>query len=162
MPALTAFLNPTVNAYRRFVDESLAPTNVNWGLENRLALLRFPSERAAATRAEVRSGDATANPYLVVAAILAAGLDGIERELALGPPVDGNPYELDAAALGPPLPSTLDDALAALEADRAIWDGVGDELCATFARIKRHELGRWHAELAKVTDWERREYAHHL
>jgi len=162
MPALTAFLNPTVNAYRRFIADSLAPTHINWGLENRLALLRFPAERGPATRAEVRSADGTANPYLAIAGVLRAGLDGIERGLALPPPVSGNPYELGPDRLGPPLPASLASALDALAADPVVWDGIGAELCRTFTDIKRHELKRWRAELARVTDWERREYAHHL
>jgi glutamine synthetase len=161
MPALTALLNPTVNAYRRFVAESLAPTHVNWGLENRLALLRFPGERGAATRAEIRSGDGTANPYLVMAGLLRAGLDGMERGLELPEPVRGNPYERPDT-LGPALPRTLDAALDALEGDPVVWEGLGAALCETFVQIKRYELDRWHAELARVTEWERREYAHHL
>jgi glutamine synthetase len=162
MPALTAFLNPTVNAYRRFVVESLAPTHVNWGLENRLALLRIPDERDTATRVEIRSGDGTANPYLVVAAVLHAGRDGIERELELpGPPVEGNPYE-NEAALGEPLPNSLDQTLDALEADTWLREAIGPRLVDTFVLIKRYELDRWHAEQRKVTEWERSEYAHHL
>jgi glutamine synthetase len=161
MPALTALLNPTVNAYRRFVAESLAPTHVNWGLENRLALLRFPGERGPATRAEVRSGDGTANPYLVMAGLLRAGVDGLERGLELPAPVTGNPYERPET-LGEELPRTLDAALDALATDTVLWEGIGAALCETFAQIKRYELDRWHAELAKVTEWERREYAHHL
>jgi glutamine synthetase len=162
MPALTAFLNPTVNAYRRFIVESLAPTHINWGHENRLALLRFPDERGDHSRVEIRSGDGTANPYLVMAAVLHAGRDGIERELELpGPPVEGNPYE-NEEALGAPLPNSLDQTLDALEADEWLREALGPELVDTFVVIKRYELDRWHAELAKVTEWERREYAHHL
>ncbi|MGH2871138.1 MAG: glutamine synthetase family protein [Solirubrobacteraceae bacterium] len=162
MPALTAILNPTVNAYRRFIADSLAPTHVNWGLGNRLALLRFPDERGAATRAEVRSADGTANPYLALAGVLRAGLDGIDRGLELPQPVSGNPYELEPELLGPSLPASLDAALHALAADEVLWDGLGAQLCATFTSIKRYELKRWRAELARVTEWERREYAHHL
>jgi glutamine synthetase len=162
MPALTALLNPTVNAYRRFIADSLAPTHINWGLDNRLALLRFPAQRGAATRAEIRSGDGTANPNLVTAGLLSAGLDGLDRDLPLPAPVSGNPYELSPEALGPPLPASLDAALDALEADRVLWDALGDALCSTFVSIKRYELERWQAELARVTEWERREYAHHL
>jgi glutamine synthetase len=163
MPALTAFLNPTVNAYRRFIVESLAPTHINWGHENRLALLRIPDEREEATRVEIRSGDGTANPYLVIASVLHAGRDGIERELELpGPPVEGNPYENPEEALGQPLPNSLDQTLDALEADTWLREAIGPELVDTFVLIKRYELDRWHQELAKVTEWERREYAHHL
>jgi glutamine synthetase len=76
--------------------------------------------------------------------------------------VTGNPYELGEERLGPPLPASLDAALEALAADDVLRAGLGEELCATLAAIKRHELDRWHAELARVTEWERREYAPHL
>ena len=161
-PALTAFLNPTVNAYRRMSADSLAPTHVNWGYDNRLALLRFPQERGARTRAEIRAGDGTANVYLAVAAVLFAGLDGIRRELELPEPVFGNPYEQERGALGAPLPDSLEAALASLEADEYLRDAMGSKLVEVFLKIKRYELGRWHAHLAHVTQWERDEYAHHL
>ena len=160
-PAMTAFLCPTVNAYRRMEVESLAPTHVNWGLDNRLAMVRFPNQRGKATRAEIRVGDGAAAIHNAVAAVLFAGLDGIERSLELPAECARLPYE-DPATLGEPLPSSLGGALAALEADTYLRDAMGERLCAIFQEIKGHELGRWEAELARVTDWERREYAHHL
>lgn len=162
LPAMTALLNPTVNAYRRFVADSLAPTHVNWGLGTRLATLRVPVERGPATRIELRSADGTANPYLLVAAVLAAGRDGIERGLDPGPPTPDNPYDGGGSALGPSLPASLDAALDALRADDAFTAVLGAELCAAFAAIKAAELERWAAELRRVTEWEREEYAHHL
>jgi glutamine synthetase len=162
LPALTAILNPTVNAYRRFIVESLAPTHVNWGVDNKLAAVRVPAEGGDAARLELRTGDGTANIHLAVAAVIAAGTDGLTRGLELPEPVSGNPYELGEERLGPPLPTTLDDALDALAADRVLWDALGGELCETYTQIKRYELDRWHAELARVTQWERDEYAHHL
>lgn len=162
LPALTAILSPTVNAYRRFVVESLAPTHVNWGVDNKLAAIRVPAEGGEATRIELRTGDGTANIHLAVAAVIAAGTDGLARELTLPEPVTGNPYELDAARLGRELPTTLDAALDALAADRTIVEALGPELCATYEQVKRYELDRWHAELRRVTAWERDEYAHHL
>jgi glutamine synthetase len=162
LPALTAVLNPTVNAYRRFIAESLAPTHVNWGIDNKLAALRIPSEGGEAARLELRTGDGTANIHLAIAAVIAAGTDGLQRELELGEPVHGNPYELGAERLGTPLPATLEAALDALAADRVLWDALGGELCETYTLIKRYELERWHTELARVTQWERDEYAHHL
>jgi glutamine synthetase len=162
LPALTAVLCPTVNAYRRFVRESLAPTHVNWGVDNKLAALRVPAEAGEATRLELRSADGTANIHLAVAGMIVAGADGLARELPLAPPVSGNPYDLGDDALGPPLPASLDAALDALAADQILRDGLGAELCATLTAVKRHELDRWHAELARVTEWERREYAFHL
>ena len=157
---LTAILNPTVNAYRRLVVESLAPTHVNWGDDNRLALLRFPPERGGGARIEVRSADGTANLHLAAAGLLAAGLDGVERKLTLPEPIEGNPYETES--LGDALPNNLGAALAALEGDALLVGALGEQLVARFLEIKRYELDRWHAELAKVTDWERREYAPHL
>lgn len=162
LPGLTAILCPTVNAYRRFIRESLAPTHVNWGVDNKLAAIRVPAEGGDATRLELRTADGTANVYLAVAALLIAGVDGIARGLSLPEPVTGNPYDLGDERLGPPLPASLDEALAALDADRVLGEGLGEELCDTFIAIKRYELARWHTELARVTEWERREYAYHL
>jgi glutamine synthetase len=157
--ALTAILTPTVNGYKRMVPESLAPTNANWGLDNRLAMVRVPAESGASTRVEVRLGEGAANLYLGTAALLHAGLDGIRRELDPGEPVTGNPYELDDDRLGPPLPDTLEKAVDALEADTFLRDALGAELLDTYLQMKRHELARWKAY---VTDWEFREYARHL
>jgi glutamine synthetase len=141
------------------IPESLAPTNANWGLDNRLAMVRIPAERGASTRVEMRLGEAAANLYLATAALLYAGLDGIRRELELPEPVVGNPYELDPEHLGPPLPSTLEEAVRALEADTVLRSALGEPLADTFLQMKRHELARWNAY---VTDWEFREYARHL
>jgi glutamine synthetase len=160
--ALCAFLNPTVNAYRRMEPDSLAPTHVNWGYDNRLALVRFPAERGPRTRAEIRAGDGTANPYLAVAAVLLAGLDGIRRRLELPEPVLGNPYELAPDRLGKPLPASLGAALDSLERDEFLREAMGSRLVDVFLMIKRFELARWQRQLALVTDWERKEYAHHL
>jgi glutamine synthetase len=158
-PALMAFLNPTVNAYKRITPDSLAPTNVNWGHDNRLAMVRVPEERGAATRVEVRVGDGSANHYLAIAAVLFAGLDGLLRDLPLAEPVTGNPYELSEERLGPPLPGSLEQALDALEQDHVLRESMGAELSSTFLQIKRHEIARWRAF---VSDWEFAEYAHHL
>ena len=84
--ALTAFLNPTINAYRRLVPDSLAPTHANWGWDNRTSFIRIPAERGRASRVEVRVGDGSANPYLASAALLFAGLHGVREKLPLGPP----------------------------------------------------------------------------
>ncbi len=157
--ALTAILTPTVNGYKRMIPESLAPTNANWGLDNRLAMVRVPAEGGASTRIEVRLGEGAANLYLGTAALLHAGLDGIRRTLDPGEPVTGNPYELDEDRLGPPLPDTLEKAVDALEADTFLRDALGAELVDAYLQMKRHELARWKAY---VTDWEFREYARHL
>ncbi|MGA2924748.1 MAG: glutamine synthetase family protein [Solirubrobacteraceae bacterium] len=158
-PALMAFLNPTVNAYRRINAQELAPTRVCWGHDHRLALVRVPTERGQSTRLELRLGDGTANPYLAYAAVLAAGLDGIRRRLQPPEPIAGMLYELPEHDQGAPLPATLDAALAALSDDPVIIEGVGKVLVDTFAAIKAAELERFRRW---VTDWEFAEYAQRL
>jgi glutamine synthetase len=157
-PALTAILNPTVNAYRRFVIESLAPTHANWGYGNRLCMVRVSDERGRATRIEMRNGDGAANVYLAVAAVLFAGLDGMTRELEPPAPLGANPYDAPEEEWGRQLPGSLGEALDALDADPIIRGGLGDELVDTFLAIKRYELDRWNAYLADVTPWEVEEY----
>jgi glutamine synthetase len=152
-PALMAFLAPTVNAYKRLVPDSLVPTRAAWGHDNRLAFVRVPRERGGGTRIEVRAGDGGANAHLVAAAVLAAGLDGLERALEPPPPLVG------AAGDAPLLPGSLDAALEQLLADEYMVAALGPELVATFVRLKRFELQRFDRW---VTDWELDEYADHL
>src|SRR5215213_3753701 len=157
--ALTAFLNPTINAYRRLVPDSLAPTHANWGWDNRTAFVRVPPERGGATRVEVRVGDGSANPYLAEAAILFAGLHGVREKLPLGPPVGGDAYTLDEEHAGGPLPASLSDALDALEADNYLREAMGSQIVDTFLTVKRFEVER---HRTWVSDWEIDEYLHHL
>jgi glutamine synthetase len=156
-PALTALLAPTVNAYKRLVPDSLAPTHVNWGLDNRTAYVRVPNEHGSRSRIEVRGGDGSACAHLVVAGLLLAGLDGIERELEPPAPVGGDAYRAEEA--GTPLPRDLGSALDALEADEWLSSELGDGLVQTFLAVKRFELDRFSQW---VTDWEVDEYARHL
>ena len=86
---LQALLGPTVNAYKRILPDSLAPTHANWGHDNRTAFCRVPNERGSRTRVEIRTGDGSACPHLIIAALLLAGIDGIERELSPPEPVVG-------------------------------------------------------------------------
>ena len=155
--ALTAFLNPTINAYRRLVPDSLAPTHANWGWDNRTSFIRIPAERGRASRVEVRAGDGSANPYLAVAAVLFAGLHGMREKLPLGDPVAGDAYTLDDP--GEPLPSSFEAALDALEADALLRDAMGPQIVDTFLAMKRFELDR-HRQW--VSDWEIAEYLRHL
>jgi glutamine synthetase len=155
-PALTAFLNPTVNAYKRLVPDSLAPTHANWGWDNRTTFIRIPAERGRATRVEVRVGDGSANPYLAIAATLFAGLHGLTEKLELPEPTAGDAYTQDAGA---PLPASLSEALDGLEADTRLRDEIGAPIVDTFLAMKRFEADR-HRQW--VSDWERDEYLHHL
>jgi glutamine synthetase len=158
-PALMAFLNPTVNAYRRIAAAGLVPTRVNWGHDNRFTLVRVPRERGKATRVEVRVGDGAANPYLAYAAVLTAGLDGINRALEPPAPLAGNIYALPEEAQGDLLPATFDAALEALGKDTLIAEGMGEAMVSTFTMMKNAELDRYRKW---VSDWEFTEYSHHL
>jgi glutamine synthetase len=158
-PALMAFFNPTVNAYRRLHPDALVPTQVCWGHDNRFTFVRVPRERGGATRVEVRVGDGSANPYLATAATLVAGLDGIRRELQPPKPLAGLIYELPGDEQGPPLPASFPEALEALHADEILRGAMGPELIERFLTLKEFELARFRRW---VTDWEFREYARHL
>jgi glutamine synthetase len=158
-PAMMVFFNPTVNAYRRISAEALVPTRACWGHDHRMTLVRVPRERGAATRLEFRLGDGTANVYLAYAAALAAGLDGIRRELEPPEPIEGFLYDLPEDKQGAPLPITFEKALDALAADEVITAALGERMIETFRTIKHAELERFRTW---VTDWEFAEYAPRL
>jgi glutamine synthetase len=155
-PALAAILNPTVNSYKRFGPDTLAPWLVDWGLDNRSAMVRIPPERGSAARMEVRLGDATANPYLAIAATGAAIYLGVRDKLEPPQPLEGYGYDPESA---PMLPTSLTAALDALEADTDLRDVLGDFFVESFLAYKRNEVERFEHH---VTDWEFREYAYHL
>ena len=157
--ALTALLNPTINAFRRIQPNALAPTHANWGWDNRSTFIRVPPERGGATRIEIRVGDGAANPYLAIAAILAAGTDGIRRRLEPPTPVCGDAYRAGAAGAGTRLPDSLETALDALERDAVLRGALGESIVTAFLAVKRFEVAR---HRAWVSDWEIAEYAHHL
>ena len=147
----TALTTPTINGYKRFRPQSLAPDRVTWGRDNRGAMIRVPCPAGdPATRLENRAGEPAANPYLYMTAQLVAGLDGLEAARDPGPSAD-TPYDVDA----PVLPKTLAEALDALAADATLGAGLGAGFVDYYLRLKRAELARFQAE---VTDWEHREY----
>ncbi|OKI02245.1 glutamine synthetase [Streptomyces sp. CB02923] len=152
-PALTALLNPTVNSYKRFGPDSLAPWLIDWGLDNRSAMVRIPPERGSGTRLELRLGDATANPYLAVAGAIAAVGLGLREKREPPAPLDGYGYGQDTAAR---LPGTLTEALDALEGDTDLTGVLGAEFTHSFLTYKRNEIDRFQQY---VTDWEFKEYA---
>lgn len=156
-PALMAVLNPTINAYRRLVPDSLAPTHANWGWDNRSAFVRVPTERGRATRVELRVGDGAANAHLAIAVVLFAGLHGLRERLEPPPHVSGDLYREPGE--GAALPTTLEAALDALEADDVLVEALGPEIVEAFLAIKRFEVER---HRAWVSDWELDEYLHHL
>ncbi|MGI9186223.1 MAG: glutamine synthetase family protein [Gaiellales bacterium] len=146
-PALTALGCPTINSFKRLANANigLAPLQADMGGDDRTAYLRVPPQNGAATRVELRIGDASANPYLLLTAALAAGRDGIERGLAIGDPVA--------------LPQDLGAALAALEADTIVAGALGERMVRTVVDVKRRELHRF---ARVVTEWEWTEYADHV
>lgn len=155
-PALAAILNPTINSYKRFGPDTLAPWLIDWGLDNRSAMVRIPPERGGAARMEVRLGDATANPYLAMAAVSAAIYLGVRDQLEPAAPLEGYGYNPESAAM---LPQSLPEALDALEADTALTEVLGEFFVNSFLTYKRDEVERFSRF---VTDWEFREYAYHL
>jgi glutamine synthetase len=164
---LQALLGPTVNAYKRILPDSLAPTHGNWGHDNRTAFCRVPKERGPRSRVEIRTGDGSANAHLIVAAVLLAGLDGIDRGLEPPEPVVGDAYRMDDAHAGTRLPSELGSALDALEADTSLVEKLGPALVETFVAMKRGEVERFadvvgDLDVETVSAWEITEYASHL
>jgi glutamine synthetase len=164
---LQALLGPTVNAYKRILPDSLAPTHANWGHDNRTAFCRVPRERGSRARIEIRTGDGGACAHLITAAVLLAGLDGIERGIAPPDAVAGDAYRLDDAHAGSRLPGDLGSALDALEADTVLVDRLGAELVETFVAMKRFEVERFQEAVGEldvnvVSEWEVEEYAAHL
>jgi len=155
-PAIAAIANPTINSYKRFGPDTLAPWLIDWGLDNRSAMLRVPPERGGATRLELRLGDASANAYLAIAGLLAGALLGIRNKIEPPAALVGYGYDPEHAEM---LPQSLAQALDALEADKEVADLLGTPFTAAFLAYKRDEIHRFRSA---VTDWEFREYANHL
>jgi glutamine synthetase len=148
--AAAAFSTPTINGYKRYRPNSMAPDRVCWARDNRGVMVRaLGGPRDPATRLENRIGEPAANPYLYMASQIAAGLDGIAHATDPGPPAE-TPYDGPA-----PLPRSLMDALVALRASEVFRDAFGDAFIDYFLRLKEAEIARF---LADVTDWEHREY----
>lgn len=155
----TAICNPTVNSYKRLVPGYEAPCYVAWSAKNRSPLVRVPAARGLSTRIEVRSPDPSCNPYLSIATLLAAGLDGIERELSLGAPVNRNIYimtetEKEEAGIHS-LPASLNDAMEALVNDEVLSKALGSHVLVHFLEAKKIE---WNMYRTQVTEWERDQY----
>jgi glutamine synthetase len=160
---MAVFATPTVNGYKRFRPYSFAPDRVCWALENRGALMRVQGAPGDTnSHVENRMGEPAANPYLYMTANIAAGLDGIRRQLDPPAPVESDPY----AAEAPMLPTSLAGAVDALERDVFFRKAFGDTLIDYLLQMKRAELARYDAAVAEnppsdgedVSDWEMREY----
>jgi glutamine synthetase len=151
--AVDALIAPTVNCHRRRRRHTFSPTNISWGLEDRSALVRVKAGTPESTHTENRGPSALSNPYLVGAALLSAGLAGIEQGLTPPPPSRDVPAEEDPSL--EPLPSSLPEALGELSGEPATKEFFGEEFLKVYTTMRAHELSRY---ADWVTDWERQEY----
>jgi glutamine synthetase len=152
--AFDSVIAPTVNCLRRRRPHTFSPSNISWGLEDRSALLRIKSGAASRKHIEYRAPSALSNPYLVGAALLQAGLRGIEESLpAPEPSKPGVPAEEDPSF--EKLPVDLAESLDALEQEPAMKEFFGEDFVTAYATMRRYELSRFHDH---VSDWERAEY----
>ena len=155
----TALTNPLVNSYKRLGAGYEAPRYKAWSSGNRSTLIRIPSVRGQSTRVELRSPDPSCNPYLAVAACLAAGLDGIAQGLEPPEEISGDVYAMGDAARAArnigALPETLKDALDAMEQDRLIMDVLGEHVARHYIQGKRKE---WNEYQTRVSSWELEKY----
>lgn len=157
---ITVLTNPLVNSYKRLVPGYDAPVYIAWSASsNRSPLIRIPSSRGSSTRIELRCPDSAVNPYLALAACLAAGLDGIKNELEPPASVDTNIFamsEEEMRAFGiEQLPETLGEALEAFEGSKFVQELLGKHIYTKYLEAKQAEWKKFRAE---VTDWEIEEY----
>lgn len=159
--AFVAITNPLVNSYKRLVPGFEAPTNIAWSEKNRSPLVRVPDRRGKSTRCEVRIPDPSCNPYLALAAMLAAGLDGVRQNIDPGPPVNKNIFTMSQREKRrlkiDELPSSLSDALDFLEKNAVMKAALGEHIFAHYLRAKREE---WHEYLSQIHPWEQDRYLH--
>ncbi len=156
---LSAITNPLVNSYKRLVSGYEAPVYIAWSASNRSPLVRVPASRGMATRLELRNPDPSANPYLALAVCLAAGLDGIRRELMPPEAVTNNLYKMTEEELEEKgiaqLPADLEEAVSAMKKDALIKDTLGKHI---FSRYVLHKTKEWEEYKMQVTRWEIERY----
>jgi glutamine synthetase len=156
---MCAVTNPLVNSFKRLVPGHEAPTNIVWSEKNRSPLVRVPANRGKGTRVELRMPDPSCNPYLALAVMLRAGLDGITQEIDPGPPVNKNIFRMSQRERRhlriDELPANLSEALDALERDELMHEALGDHIFDHFIEAKREE---WSEYLRQVSPWERDRY----
>lgn len=153
--AITAVCNPTINSYKRLVPGYEAPVYIAWSKINRSALIRVPGATGKSTRLEFRSPDPSANPYLALAVMFQAGLDGIENEIEPGKAVQEDIYEFTEEKRKEygieTLPENLNEAIDSLEQDEVIKEALGSHITEKFIEAKRKE---WDNYKAYVSKWE--------
>jgi len=155
----TAITNPLVNSYKRLVPGFEAPVYIAWSERNRSPLIRIPVRRGVGTRVELRSPDPSGNPYLALAVMLKAGLDGIKNRIMPPPPVNRNIYRMTAAeraelGIGS-LPASLGEALEELKRDQVIREALGEHIFEHFIEAKEIE---WDVYRTQIHQWEIDQY----
>ena len=148
MRELTLFSAPNINSYKRFAPGSFAPTTVAWGRDNRTCAIRLVGH-GPALRMENRVPGGDINPYLAISALVAAGIDGMEKGTTLEDALSGNAYEADL----PKVPHTLGDALRLWEASDFAKEAFGEDVVNHYANMAKIELASYSST---VTDWELR------
>ena len=160
---ITAIANPIINSYKRLVPGYEAPVYVAWSPRSKTSLIRIPERKGENTRIELRSPDPSCNPYLTLAVCLAAGLDGIKRQILPPPNVDKNLFsmsEQEREELGiAPLPRNLDESLLALESDELLMEVLGERAGKRYVLEKKQE---WAQYSAQVSDWEISQYLYRI
>lgn len=157
---MTLLANPLVNSYKRLVPGYDAPIYKAWtSSANKSCVMRIPSERGSHTRIELRNPDSAMNPYLTLAVILAAGLEGLEKGLDLSEPVKRNVYQMSEGERREkgihPIPNTLGEAIEAFEGDTFIRRVLGEHIYSKYLLAKQEE---WRQFRAQITDWEISQY----
>lgn len=154
-PGLCAITNPLVNSYKRLVPGFEAPTNVAWSEQNRSPLVRVPARRGEGTRCELRMPDPSCNPYLALAVMLQAGLDGIRSELEPPPAVNKNIYKMSLRERRrhkiAELPSSLNQALKEMRKDKVVREALGEHIFKRYLEAKRLEWSRY---IEQIHPWE--------
>ncbi|WP_026478543.1 type I glutamate--ammonia ligase [Alkaliphilus transvaalensis] len=152
---LAAITNASVNSYKRFVPGYEAPTDIAWGICNRTPLIRIPGSRGTGTRVELRNPDPTANHYLALAAILAAGLEGIKNKIEPPPYFEGCTYDLDEKTRKEKgiqrFPSSLEEALEEFENSQLMKDTLGEHVFNIYLNAKKQEWKEYHQQ---IHQWE--------
>lgn len=156
---MSAITNPLVNSYKRLVSGFEAPVHIAWSVKNRSPLIRIPSVREGSMRVELRSPDPAANPYLVLALCLAAGMDGIKNQILPPQNITQNIYHLteeERAELGiRELPASLKDAVSAMEKDEFVRQVLGEHISTVYIEAKKNE---WDSYCRAVSEWEVAQY----
>ena len=159
MKGMTVITNPIVNSYKRFVPGYEAPIYITWSATNRSPLIRIPASRGDGKRVELRNPDPSANPYLVLALCLAAGLDGIKNKIEPDAELRENVFELtdeDKERLKiESLPADLHEAVEELKKDEFIQSVLGSHISGKYIEAKEAE---WNEYRTQISDWEIEEY----